>query len=193
MEQPSTVVQMPIEGLQAWLIAGIRVIGPEERWCGDTPVAPEGKPAMSPIAYITIPEKYGRLLDTGRQVLVLIDDVEHVSMATAQLTEEWRIRMEGLGEGWLPFRFLPELSEAKPTMPMSTESEVETVAQLLPTVESDDPRQALQHSSDVSDPLLMQGLFDQEPEAGGHNIAPLSTFVTDEEVWVPTKKRPRAQ
>jgi len=58
-----------------------------------------------------LPAKYERLASANARFISLIDEVECVSLRTADLTDEWRIRLRNQGEQWLPFRFRPEWFE----------------------------------------------------------------------------------
>jgi len=135
-------------------MAGVRTIKPEECGPPDEQARSARKPYSSPLAYIALPAKYTRPLAQGRSVLALVDDVELVSMATPQLTEEWRIRMEGLGEGWLPFRFLSDL----------------LTAQVLPTIiGSAEPEPTGYKPTNQSDEVLLDDYLADTTGMGGRN------------------------
>jgi hypothetical protein len=64
-----------------------------------------------PEFHFQLPAKYERLASADARFLSLIDEVECISLRTADLTDEWRIRLQNQGEQWLPFRFRREWFE----------------------------------------------------------------------------------
>lgn len=89
-----------------------------------------------PVFWIQLPAKYGRLAGGGGSFLALIDEIEAISLASPELTNEWQIRLRNQGEGWLPFCYrsewfsTPEMNANRP----STESVGKTDGETAPRV-----------------------------------------------------------
>lgn len=94
--------------LQQWARDGLRIIDSADRV--DTPLTVKAADAMpanfsSLSVLVRLPHKYDGAVSRYRQVPALIDEVDGISLASSELTDEAHSRMQSLQVHWLPFEF----------------------------------------------------------------------------------------
>lgn len=107
MEATDLIIRLTPLELQRWVRSGLRTFTHENMLitlpqCGE-----------DEYAYITLPPAYRSALESGATVWALCDDIERISMGSVAETAEWRIRMESMGERWLPFEYNEALFAAE--------------------------------------------------------------------------------
>lgn len=111
------VVQMNQETFETWVKYGITLIAREDIRVPSALVpgtsATGGQLDNRPFL-VGLPGKYARALSRCESVWALLDEVFAISLPTESRTDEWRIRMENLGETWIPFAFQPEWAQIIP-------------------------------------------------------------------------------
>lgn len=89
-----------------------------------------GDGASEPLFFCRLPAKYKAVADRDCACLVLLDELEGVSLATPELTHEWRVRLANLSETWLPIAFRGEWMElVRPASAADAGRAVNTIAE----------------------------------------------------------------
>lgn len=110
MNPQKLVLSISATAFRQWLIQGLRVVQSTECFIISPDASVGERPTQhtdneDPILYIDLLSKYTDPLMNGTELLVLLDDIERISLATPALTEEWKVRMKNQDEGWLPFSY----------------------------------------------------------------------------------------
>jgi hypothetical protein len=97
------IIQITFDEFQRWLVSGVEQFsfGEEERLAG---LEPDSSDVSDLNIFIKLPEKYRAYLSQTQHMYVLSDEIEQVSLATEELTSNWKSYLNNLGEFW-PFEF----------------------------------------------------------------------------------------
>lgn len=105
------MLRMTFVELQQWIRDGLRMIEAVDQAACQLPLPPDATTHMNfgqqPLL-AQLPRKYAVPASNQRGVIALVDDLVAISLASHDLTEEARIRMQALHVTWLPFHYQPD-------------------------------------------------------------------------------------
>lgn len=106
MDRP-IVLQINQIQFDEWLKNGVETFVfnvPGEKPSGAADIIQHG-----PLFFIKVPKKYEVCINASSPVMILVDEIEQISLESEELTLDWQARFKNLGEEWMPFQYTQSL------------------------------------------------------------------------------------
>lgn len=129
-------------------------------------ITKKGAKSQKDTLILSLPEKYGRIIQQDLPLPLLIDDVNWISATSEKETVEMAAKYANLGEDWLPFQFQPAVKNQEIITLVKLEPKPDTQKSKTQSVKSKKNK-----SSEGQSTLLPEGTTDDLTQRSESNDA----------------------